>query len=81
MKELEEVLPKVILLDILFPDISGYDICKKLKTTERLKNIHIFYITALPGYEVKLKMKETLANGYFLKPFNFSEFEIISEYR
>ena len=80
LKELEEVTPKVILLDILLPDISGYDICKQIKSTEILKNIPIFYITALPDYEVKLKMKKTLANGYFLKPFNFSEFEAITEY-
>ena len=79
-RELEIYCPKIILLDILLPDISGYEICKKIKLDENCKDIPIYYITAVPGNEVSQKMKETKADGFFLKPFNFREFEKIFIY-
>ncbi len=79
-KELSIYKPKIILLDILLPDINGYEICKKIKSEELYKGIPIFYITAIPENEVKLKMKETMADGYFLKPFNLPEFENLFTY-
>lgn len=79
-KELSIYKPKLILLDILLPDINGYEICKKIKSDENYRSIPIFYITAIPENEVKLKMKETMADGYFLKPFNLPEFENIFTY-
>ena len=79
-RELENYKPKIILLDILLPDINGYEICKKIKLDEKYKHIPIFYITAVPRNEVKEKLKETMADGYFLKPFNFYEFEKLFNY-
>lgn len=77
---LQKAKPKVILLDIILPEIDGFEICKIIKSDENLKEIPVFYITAIPGYEVKKKIKQTEANGYFLKPFNFSEFEVLFKY-
>ena len=77
---LQKTPPKLVLLDILLPDISGYDICKMIKTDEKLKEIPVFYITAVPENEVHSKMKETKANGYFLKPFNISDFNVLLDY-
>lgn len=76
-------IPKLILLDILLPDLDGYEICKTLKFNEeykKFKAIPIFYITAVPEVEVVKKLKETGANGYFLKPFGFREFDILFKY-
>jgi len=75
--------PKIILLDILLPDKDGYDICKTLKFNkeyEELKDIPIYFITAVTKVEVDKHLKETGANGYFLKPFNFSDFRILFNY-
>lgn len=80
---LNENFPKLILLDILLPDKNGYEICKALKFEEEYKKfskIPIFYITAVPEVEVAKNLKGTGANGYFLKPFNFREFEILFKY-
>jgi len=52
----------LILLDILLPDRSGYEICKTLKfdeTYKKFKNIPIYYVTAVPEVEVAKKLKET----------------------
>jgi len=82
-KGIEEIrggIPKLILLDIILPDISGYEICKMIKEHEKYQTIPIYLLTAIPGSEVEKRMGETKADGYILKPFDFSDFEIIFQY-
>lgn len=74
---LEKILPKIILLDIILPEIDGYEICKIIKADKKLKHVPIYYITAVSSHEVENRLEETSANGYFLKPFKFEEFEIL----
>jgi len=80
LKELSGFKPKVILVDIILPDITGYKICKKIKTDKNFKTIPVFYITAVPESEVLKNMEETEADGFFLKPFKFPEFEVLFDY-
>jgi len=75
LEELENNIPKIILLDIILPDKNGYEICKTIKSNSKFKNVKIFYITAIPEDEVEEKIGETEADGYFLKPFDFLDFE------
>ena len=77
LEELGNAFPKLILLDIILPDLSGYDICKTIKSDKEWSNIPVFFLTAIAGSEVEKNLKETKANGYILKPFNFSDFEVI----
>ncbi len=77
LEELGNAIPKLILLDIILPDLSGYDICKTIKSDKEYKNIPVFFLTAIAGSEVKKNLDETKADGYILKPFNFSDFEIV----
>ena len=60
--------------------MSGHEICKKMKEDENLKDVPVFYITAIPESEVSKKMEETGADGFILKPFNFSDFEVLFDY-
>ncbi|MFX1481134.1 MAG: response regulator [Promethearchaeota archaeon] len=80
MDELRGGVPKLILLDIILPDISGYEICKIIKQSPKYREIPVFLLTAIPGSEVEKKMDETKADGYILKPFDFSDFEILFQY-
>ncbi len=77
IEELRVVTPKVILLDIILPDLSGYELCKMIKSEKRFENIPIFLLTAIPGSEVKKRLEDTHADGYILKPFDFSDFEVV----
>ena len=77
IEELKKAKPKIILLDIILPDISGYDICKQIKSDKDFKEIPIYYLTAIPGSEVEKNMEETGADGFILKPFDFSDFEVV----
>ncbi|MHA1670810.1 MAG: response regulator [Promethearchaeota archaeon] len=80
LEELNSYIPKIILLDIILPDYSGYEICKIIKTNNKLKDIKVFLLTAIPGYEVKKYIEEIRADGYILKPFDFSDFEILFDF-
>jgi putative two-component system response regulator len=77
LEELRRTVPKVILLDIILPDISGYDICQTIKTDNTFKKIPVFFLTAISASEVKKHLKSSQADGVILKPFNFSDFDII----
>ena len=79
LEELRRVVPKVILLDIILPDLSGYDICQTIKTDNSYKKIPVFFLTAISATEIKKRLNDTLADGYILKPFNFSDFNVIFE--
>ncbi len=80
LSEIIQNNPKIILLDIILPDMSGYDICKKIKENDSIKSKPVFFISAIPPDEIEKKMVETKANGYFLKPFTFSEFNKLFKY-
>jgi len=77
LEELGNAIPKIILLDIILPDLSGYDICKTIKSDKEYKDIPVYFLTAIAGSEVEKNLAETKADGYILKPFNFNDFEEI----
>ena len=80
LEELANNPPKLVLLDIILPDYSGYDICKQIKSNKEFQNISVYLLTAIPGSEVEKNLEESNADGYILKPFDFSDFEVIFQY-
>ena len=80
LEELNFNTPKLILLDILLPDVSGFTICKKIKSNDKFKDIPLIYLTAVPGNKVNEKIEETKADGYILKPFDLSDFDFVFQY-
>jgi CheY-like chemotaxis protein len=80
IEKLRHSEPKVVLLDIILPDLSGYDLCKMIKNDEKLKDIPVYLLTAIPESEVEKKIDEIKADGYILKPFDFSDFKKIFTY-
>ncbi|MBD3255557.1 MAG: response regulator [Candidatus Lokiarchaeota archaeon] len=79
IEELKASTPKIILLDIILPDLSGYDLCKIIKSDEKYKDIPVYFLTAIPASEVEKRLEDTKADGFILKPFDFSDFELIFE--
>jgi len=67
--------PKVVLTHIKSPDMSGYDVCKIIKSDPDLKSIPVIFFTTIS--EVVKRLEETKADGVILKPFNFSDFDKI----
>ncbi|MDD2368742.1 MAG: two-component system response regulator [Sulfuricurvum sp.] len=65
-------IPDLILLDIMMPDISGYDVCKKLKNDPMTRNIPIIFVTALSDYTNEEEGLHLGAVDYITKPVNSS---------
>ncbi len=60
--------PDLILLDLGLPVIDGYEVCRRLKSDEKLKDIPVLIMTASIE-RIKDKVKEIGADGFVLKPF------------
>lgn len=68
LKRLEKILPDLILLDIMMPDMDGYEVIKRLKAAERTKNIPVIFITAMNAVGAETRGLELGAIDYITKP-------------
>jgi two-component system sensor histidine kinase ChiS len=62
--------PALILLDVMMPDMDGFEICNILRQQEHLKTVPIIFLTALDDDESQLQGMEMMADDYITKPFN-----------
>lgn len=69
----ETLRPDVILLDVLMPELDGFETCKRLKEQPALRDIPVLFLTALSESEGVLKGFSLGAVDYVLKPFNPEE--------
>lgn len=65
--------PDLILLDVMMPQMDGYEVCRIIKKDNALKNIPIVFITAKSETEDIVKGFKTGAVDYISKPFNSEE--------
>ena len=63
--------PDLILLDLMLPGIHGLDVCRVLKTDEKMKETAIIMLTALGQEENIVEGLEAGADDYITKPFSF----------
>ena len=70
---LEEQKPDLILMDILMPNMDGYQACSMIKRDKSTRSIPVVMLTGL-GYEHNKKLAEEAgADGYITKPFTQKE--------
>lgn len=62
--------PDMVLLDLMMPKISGYEVCKWIKNNKSTQLIPVIVITALQELDDKLKAIELGADDFLVKPFN-----------
>ena len=63
-------VPDIIILDLMLPDIDGYDICKEIRADTTFKKTHIVMLTAKSGTRDELTGIIDGADDYIAKPFN-----------
>jgi len=73
IKVATEIVPDIILLDVLMPKMSGFEVCLALKNNPQTANIPIIFMTALADSESKTKAFEYGAVDYLTKPFEMCE--------
>jgi len=66
--------PDVALLDVMMPDLTGYDVCKRLKTDPRTRLTQVMLVTALDGTPDRIRGLDTGADDYIAKPVRREEF-------
>ncbi|MBN1970691.1 MAG: hybrid sensor histidine kinase/response regulator [Candidatus Delongbacteria bacterium] len=73
LKKLKAVKFDLVLLDIMMPEMDGYDVCKEMKKDEDLKDIPVIFLTAKTDSDSIIKGFENGAVDYIVKPFNNKE--------
>lgn len=70
---LNEAAPDLIVLDIIMPEVDGYDFCKWIRSHPRLKMIPIIFLTAKDSLEDKITGLKMGGDDYITKPFSLNE--------
>ena len=73
LKIAREVLPDLILLDVIMPGLNGFEVCRRLKADEATADIPIIFITAKDEVESVVEGFEAGGADYMVKPFHNEE--------
>jgi len=65
--------PDLVLLDIMMPDIDGYEICRRLRADESTRELPIMFLSSLEDVKDKARGFEVGGNDYLTKPFEVLE--------
>jgi twitching motility two-component system response regulator PilG len=70
LKVIKEEEPDIVVLDVMLPIYTGYQVCQLIKKTPKFENIPVILLTAKTGALDKLKGKMAHADMYLTKPFS-----------
>ena len=76
LEKTKQVLPHLIVLDIMLPDIDGYEVCRNLRTNMRTSHIPVIFLTQRDERSDKLQGLELGADDYITKPFDIEELKL-----
>ncbi|MEA5499104.1 hybrid sensor histidine kinase/response regulator [Limnoraphis robusta Tam1] len=65
--------PALVMLDIMMPEMDGYELCKQIKTDEKTQDISVIFLSALDEVKNKVKGFEVGGSDYITKPFESLE--------
>jgi len=75
LDKLKEVTPDLVLLDLMMPDMSGWDVAAKIKENPRLCNVPIVFLTA-KGDTMSIGMGNLASEDYIVKPFDIEDLRV-----
>ena len=76
LEKTRQVLPHLIVLDIMLPDIDGYEVCRTLRKSTRTSHIPVIFLTQKDERSDRLQGLELGADDYITKPFDIEELKL-----
>jgi len=76
LEKTKQVQPNLIVLDIMLPDIDGFEVCRNLRTNLRTSHIPVIFLTQKDERSDKLQGLEQGADDYITKPFDIEELKL-----
>ena len=73
LRKTREVSPDILILDVMMPEMNGYEVCQTIKGDPDLKKTFVLMLSAKGQETERERGKEVGADEYFVKPFNPSE--------
>ena len=71
-----DILPDMVILDVMMPGIDGFEVCQRLKGDDKTKIIPVIMVTALSEKQHRLKAMECGADDFISKPVDLTELHI-----
>ena len=73
LRSVEKSPPDLVLLDIVMPDLDGYEVCRRLRASEPTREVPVMFLSALEDVNDKTRGFEVGGNDYLTKPFEVLE--------
>lgn len=73
LAQFEQTRPALVLLDVMMPGRSGWDVCRLMKASEHGKSVRIIMVTALKDWDDKQSALQQGADDYLTKPIDFKD--------
>ena len=70
LEQIERQVPNALLLDVILPGLSGYDLCRRLRATPATRQLPVLMITALQPDEDRQRGLDAGADDFLTKPIN-----------
>jgi DNA-binding response OmpR family regulator len=75
LEKVKKEKPDLIILDVMMPEMDGYEVCRRLKSDTRTQHLPILMLTAKGQIQDKVKGLDIGADDYLAKPYDKEEFE------
>jgi PAS domain S-box-containing protein len=70
---MQTVVPDIVLLDVMMPEMDGYELCRRMKANERLRDVPVIFVSAQDAAWDKVKAFSVGAVDYVVKPIDETE--------